>query len=259
MRRRGLAASFLGSLAEPHEAGPAHEVAAPQPTPSSSSGSSVRQAVTHLVQVTPPVVLVPLHALSIVICAPGHLAIELGEGCLFGFQKGLALALSGKALGAVAAFGAGRGAMMVESVREWVMKKFDSWPSAKQVAAEVEQGGAFSVFLIRIAPVPCAIKNYSLALLTDIPFMTFLPATLLGLAPTTAAHVYAGTLVPSAAELASGHGTAAAMQVVAAAGVAASAGLLSLLAGYCLSRRLGAEPPREAGEAEGEELQQLKC
>merc|ERR1712232_620466 len=103
---------------------------------------------------------------------------------------------------------------------------------ACKVADGVEQGGFASAFFVRIAPVPCFIKNYSLPVLTEIPWSAYVPATLLGLLPTTGAHVYAGTLATSVRELATGGG--AAMHAVAISGVVASAGLLSLLGGYYL-------------------------
>merc|ERR1719238_2062875 len=84
------------------------------------------------------------------------------------------------------------------------MNLMDRWPLCKKVANGVENGGGISVFVIRMAPVPCVVKNYSLALLTDIPFSTYIIASFAGLVPTTAAHVYAGTLAPSAVALASG-------------------------------------------------------
>ena len=80
---------------------------------------------------------------------------------------------------------------------------------------------------VRVAPVPCVIKNYSLAFLTDIPWSVYWPATLAGLVPTTAAHVYAGTLAPSAADLAAGHGVV--LRVTAAAGGIAGVAALGML------------------------------
>jgi len=145
---------------------------------------------------TPPVALIPLHAASIVFSLPGHIAFELGEGYLFGFQKGLELAFVGKAVGALAAFGVGRSVGCCQEVRESLRQRMESWPVATKAAKSVEQGGHASVFLVRIAPLPCVVKNYALSLLTDIPWSIFVPGTLLGLLPTTAAHVYAGLALP---------------------------------------------------------------
>lgn len=192
--------------------------------------------VVGAMKATPPVALIPLHAASIVFSLPGHIAFELGEGYLFGFQKGLELAFVGKAVGALAAFGVGRSVGCCQELRESLRQRMESWPVATKAAKSVEQGGHASVFLVRIAPLPCVVKNYALSLLTDIPWSIFVPGTLLGLLPTTAAHVYAGTLAPTSAELMSGQG--AAMKVVAAATTMGGVAFLGLLAAYCLQRRL---------------------
>merc|ERR1712232_181090 len=114
-----------------------------------------------LIQSTPPRVLVPLHALSVVACSPGHLLFELGEGYLFGFKRGLMLAFAGKSLGATGAFVLARSALNFGGLREKLRDKMRSWPMACKVADGVEQGGFASAFFVRIAPVPCFIKNYS--------------------------------------------------------------------------------------------------
>eukprot|EP00438_Fugacium_kawagutii_P017055 Skav216348 [mRNA] locus=scaffold2385:86134:108818:- [translate_table: standard] len=194
------------------------------------SGSSL----VEVIKATPAAALVPLHAASIVISLPGHIAFELGEGYLFGFQKGLELAFAGKALGALAAFGVGRSVGCCQNVRESLRERMQSWPAALNAAKSVERGGHASVFLVRIAPVPCVVKNYALSLLTDIPWTTFVPGTLLGLLPTTAAHVYAGTLAPTSADLVNGSG--AAMKVVAAASTVGAVAFAGLLAAYCLQQ-----------------------
>lgn len=204
---------------------------------------SLQQKMTELVQATPPAALVPLHAASIVFSVPGHLAFELAEGFLFGFQRGFVLAFVGKSLGAVTAFAVGRMALSVGGLKDSLQSKLESWPAARDVAVAVERQGAFSVFLIRIAPVPCTVKNYALAMLTKVPFATFVPFTLLGLVPTTAAHVYAGTLAPSAADLLSGHGSV--MQFVATAGVVTTMGMMSLLAGYYLKEQMNTDTSEE--------------
>eukprot|EP00434_Breviolum_minutum_P044066 symbB.v1.2.039318.t1/scaffold6482.1/size17745/2 len=171
---------------------------------------------------------------------------ELGEGYIFGFQKGLELAFAGKALGALAAFGVGRSVGCCQDIRESLREKMQSWPTALNAAKSVENGGHASVFLVRIAPVPCVVKNYALSLLTDIPWTVFVPGTLLGLLPTTAAHVYAGTLAPSSAELMTGSG--AAMKVVAAASTVGAVAFIGLLAAYCLQQQMPEDDVAEPEE-----------
>lgn len=201
-----------------------------------------------VIKATPPAAIVPLHAASIVVSLPGHIVFELGEGYLFGFQKGLELAFAGKALGALAAFGVGRSVGCCQDVRESMRDRMQSWPTALKAAKSVERGGHVSVFLVRIAPIPCVVKNYALSLLTDIPWSVFVPGTLLGLLPTTAAHVYAGTLAPTSAELVSGSG--AAMKAVAAASTIGAVTFAGLLAAYCLHQVPDEETAEEAEKAQ---------
>mmetsp|Transcript_50741 Transcript_50741/g.121238 ORF Transcript_50741/g.121238 Transcript_50741/m.121238 type:complete len:320 (-) Transcript_50741:55-1014(-) len=214
-----------------------------------------KTSMVDIIKATPAAALVPLHAASIVISLPGHILFELGEGYLFGFQKGLELAFVGKALGAIAAFGVGRSVGCCQDIRESLRDRMQSWPVAQKAARSVEKGGHASVFLVRIAPLPCMVKNYALALLTDIPWSTFVPGTVLGLLPTTAAHVYAGTLAPTSTELVSGSG--AAMKVVAAASTVGAVTFLGLLAAYCMHRQLAEQEEEEEQEAE-KELPQVR-
>merc|ERR1712224_761628 len=78
---------------------------------------------------------------------------------------------------------------------------------------------------------PCVVKNYTIPILTAMPFATYVPGKLLGLLPTTAAHVYAGTLAPSMTEL----GKGAAMKTLGSFGmVAAGTVAVGVAAGYVL-------------------------
>jgi len=225
--------------------------------PSSSSASSFlsKQSMAEFIHGMPAVALIPLHAASIVTSLPGHIAFELGEGYLFGFKKGFALAFIGKSLGSATAFAVGRNAGCLGGMRQSIKDKLKDWPTARKAAKGVERGGHSSVFLVRIAPLPCLVKNYALSLLTDIPWTKFLPGTLLGLLPTTAAHVYAGTLAPSLAEMMSGQG--AAMKVVAAAGTVGGVTFASLLAAYLLHQQSNDEDAEEVEDADKEEEPQL--
>jgi len=220
---------------------------------SASSFLSVQQRLTDMVQATPPAALIPLHALSIVGAVPGHLAFELGEGFLFGFKKGFVLAFVGKSLGAAASFGVGRGALMFSGLGDRLKSQMDKWPSARAVARGVEHGGGLSVLVIRLAPLPCVVKNYSLALLTDMPFLTYFFATLLGLIPTTAAHVYAGTLAPSAVALASGTAHLTGRQALTLASPIIAGCLLSAYAGYYLHQHVMMNADGDENCKEGKE------
>jgi len=208
----------------------------------------VQERLTNAVTNTPPALLIPLHAASIVGAVPGHVAFELGEGYLFGFQKGAALAITGKFLGSAAAFMIGRSAMTCGCIRDCLSEKMNNWPIAKKVARGVEKGGGASVFVIRMAPVPCVVKNYSIAFLTDIPFSTYLVGSLAGLIPTTAAHVYAGTLAPSAAALVKGTSHMSGVQAATLASPVVAGILLTAFAGYYLHKHVFEE------EEEGDEV-----
>merc|ERR1712107_421021 len=165
-------------------------------------------SLPEMVQKIPPAAFLPLHAASVILCLPGHLAFEFAEGYMFGFEKGFALAYASKSLGALSAFGLGRWFCESNGRQAWILDKLREWPTAAKVAAGVERGGALSVALIRMAPVPCVVKNYSLTFLTQIPWTVYVPATLVGLLPTTAIHVYIGASAPSPAELATNSGAA---------------------------------------------------
>lgn len=228
-----------------------------------ASGSSLRATaflfekknVVDFIHSVPAAALVPLHAASIVCSLPGHIAFELGEGYLFGFEKGFALAFVGKTLGTIAAFAVGRSANFLGGLRESVREKLQDWPLAKKAAKGVENGGHASVFLVRIAPLPCVVKNYSLSLLTEIPWSVFLPGTIAGLLPTTAAHVYAGTLAPSVSQIMSGQG--AAMKMVAVIGTVSGVSFCSLLAAYLLHSQFDSADEKDKSEADQDEPEQV--
>lgn len=109
-----------------------------------------------------------------------------------------------------------------------------------------------SIFVIRMAPVPCVVKNYSPALLTDIPFSTYLLASFAGFVPTTAAHVYAGTLAPSAVALASGHANISGVQAVTLASPVVAGVMLTAFAGYYLHQYVIADADTKDNEEDGE-------
>lgn len=210
-------------------------------TPSESSASSflsLKEKLTGIVQSTPPAALVPLHSLAVIGGVPGHEAFELVEGGMFGFKQGFALALTGKFLGSAAAFAIGRSALNCENMSDFIKTKLDQWPLAKKVAKGVSKGGGASVFVIRMAPVPIIIQNYSLAVLTDIPYTKYLLCSLAGLVPTTAAHVYAGTLAPSAVAMATGSSQMTTLQTVALASPVVAGALLAMVSGYFLHQHV---------------------
>lgn len=190
------------------------------------------QKLLETVRSAPPALVVAAHAASVVVVLPGHLLIELAQGYLFGLQRGLMLALAGKSLGVTLAYVFGRSLRASCDISEAMRSRMEAWPKAKTLAQGVERQGALSVVLLTLAPVPGIVKNYAIPLLTEIPWSVYLPAKFIGLLPPTAAHVYAGTLATSGAEL--GHGVEAVMHVMAPISVLASMGLLGVVCGYLL-------------------------
>merc|ERR1712100_856994 len=135
-------------------------------------------------------------------------------------------------------------------LKDRLKDQMNKWPLCQKVAKGVEKGGAISVFVIRMAPVPCVVKNYSLALLTDIPFSKYAIASFAGLVPTTAAHVYAGTLAPSAVALANGTAGMSKMQAMALASPVAAGILLTARAGYYLHQHVITQADEDGEEAD---------
>eukprot|EP00928_Gymnodinium_smaydae_P022608 TRINITY_DN18932_c0_g1_i1.p1 TRINITY_DN18932_c0_g1~~TRINITY_DN18932_c0_g1_i1.p1 ORF type:complete len:404 (-),score=75.67 TRINITY_DN18932_c0_g1_i1:174-1355(-) len=225
---------------------------------------SGREALIQWARSTPAPALVAMHVGAIVGAFPGSMAFELGEGYVYGFSRGFALAFAGKALGATATFWIARSAAELWGVRDWLEKRMDAWPTARALVAGAERGGHLFVFLMRLSPVPCFVNNYSVALLTNVPWSVYLPASFLGLVPMTAANVYAGTLAPPVDGLvAAGHGVGmggAALQLCAAVGSVVAAGVISFAAGCALhgglqapcSLRRDAETSDEDGRAASE-------
>jgi len=185
---------------------------------------------------TPPIALVPLHALAILAAFPITMVFDLCEGALFGFTNGFALALAGKSLGAAMAFVMARSASDFWGWRQKLQQRMENWPSALQAASAAERNGALVVFLARLSPMPCCINNYALACLTDIPWTVYLPATVVGLMPMTALNVYSGTLAPGVWDLAahwSDHDMpAGGHQLLTAVSAVAGTSLLGLFASY---------------------------
>eukprot|EP00913_Durusdinium_trenchii_P007978 g7484.t1 len=213
-----------------------------------------------VIKATPPAAIVPLHAASIVVSLPGHIVFELGEGYLFGFQKGLELAFAGKALGALAAFGVGRSVGCCQDVRESMRDRMQSWPTALKAAKSVERGGHVSVFLVRIAPIPCVVKNYALS---SAPFNKKQPRNIslrkawqrqkeggLILTQQEATVPWQKKSRQRTQQHGQRSGSGAAMKAVAAASTIGAVTFAGLLAAYCLHQVPDEETAEEAEKAQ---------
>ncbi len=135
------------------------------------------------------------YALATVVGLPGS-PFTLGAAILFGFWKGLAVALLGANLGAAAAFLCTR-----YLGRNWVAGRLKNRVSLAKVDEAVQRSGWRVVLLMRLAPVfPFNVLNYALGL-TGISFGQYFLATALGIIPGAAAYVYVGTLIGDLAQI----------------------------------------------------------
>jgi uncharacterized membrane protein YdjX (TVP38/TMEM64 family)/rhodanese-related sulfurtransferase len=127
---------------------------------------------------------VALFALATVLFAPGFL-LGLAGGVLFGPLWGTLLNLAGATLGATAAFLIAR-----YVAADWVGRRAGG--RLARLAAGVEAEGWRFVALMRLVPlVPFNLLNYALGL-TRIPVLTYVLASLVAMAPGTAAYTWLG-------------------------------------------------------------------
>jgi uncharacterized membrane protein YdjX (TVP38/TMEM64 family) len=117
-------------------------------------------------------------------------------GWYFGFWVGLVVASFGSTAGATIAFLISR-----YLFHDWAQSKVAG--RIKPINEAFERDGAFYVFAVRLLPVvaPYFIVNVVLGL-TRVRAVTFWWASQLGMLPTTAIYVYAGSTVPTMTKLA---------------------------------------------------------
>lgn len=121
---------------------------------------------------------------------PTYASAILG-GWAFGFAAGFPAAMGGFALGALIGYGVGK---LVSG--DVVVRMVDRRPKVRAVCAALVGGGASKTFgivtLLRVPPnSPFALTNLALASV-KVPLWTYLGATLVGMAPRTAAMVWIG-------------------------------------------------------------------
>ncbi len=133
-----------------------------------------------------------------VVLAPASV-LTLGAGFAYGPLSGTLLVLLSANLGALAAFLLGRTAL-----RERVAQRVAGNPRFAAVDAAVAEQGFRIVLLLRLSPlIPFNLLNYALGL-TRVRTRDYVLASLLGMVPGTLLYVYLGSLITSAAQLASG-------------------------------------------------------
>jgi uncharacterized membrane protein YdjX (TVP38/TMEM64 family) len=125
---------------------------------------------------------------------PGATALSLISGWLFGFWRGLLFVSFASTTGATLAFLISR-----YLLRDFVQKRFSDKLAVFLNA--LEKDGVFYLFLLRLIPaVPFFVINVVMGV-TFMPVRTFWWVSQLGMLPGTALYVYAGSSLPSLADL----------------------------------------------------------
>ena len=131
-----------------------------------------------------PIGFVVFYALATVAMVPGSI-FDLAGGALFGPYWGFVLNLAGGSFGAALAFLVAR-----YLARDWVQVR--AGPRMQNVMNSVDAEGWRFVAFVRVVPIfPYNILNYLLGL-TRIPFLHYMLATVVFMAPSTAVYTYIG-------------------------------------------------------------------
>jgi uncharacterized membrane protein YdjX (TVP38/TMEM64 family) len=142
-----------------------------------------------------PLFFILAYVVACLIFFPGVI-LTLGAGVLFGVVKGTLLVAIGASLGACSAFAISR-----FLARDWVTRKFGSYPYFSALDQAVAERGWKIVGMIRLSPVfPFIPLNFVFGL-TKIPLLHFGVATFFGLIPLTAMFVYLGKLAGDLAKI----------------------------------------------------------
>lgn len=143
-------------------------------------------------------VYVAAYVAACVLFVPGSV-LTLAAGFAYGPVQGTLLVMVASMLGAVAAFVLGRTVL-----RGRIERRLGGHPRFAAVDRAVAAQGFKVVLLLRLSPLfPFNVLNYALGL-TQVPLRTYALASLIGMFPGTLLYVYLGSLVTSAAQLASG-------------------------------------------------------
>jgi uncharacterized membrane protein YdjX (TVP38/TMEM64 family) len=133
-----------------------------------------------------------------VLLLPGSV-LTLAAGFAYGPVQGTLLVMVASMLGACTAFVLGRTVL-----RGRIERRLADQPRFAAVDRAVAAQGFKVVLLLRLSPLfPFNLLNYALGL-TRVPLRTYALASLIGMFPGTLLYVYLGSLVTSAAQLASG-------------------------------------------------------
>ncbi len=160
-----------------------------------------------------------------VLLVPGSV-LTLGTGFLLGPVWGLVVVSIGSTLGATAAFLVGR-----RLGRDWVRERIGGHERLSGVDGAIEREGLKVVLLLRLSPlIPYNALNYALSL-TGVGLRDYVIGSWLGMLPGTVLYVALGAGARSLAAALTGAGERpAAWVALAAAGLAAMAGAVWLVA-----------------------------
>jgi uncharacterized membrane protein YdjX (TVP38/TMEM64 family) len=138
------------------------------------------------------------YVMATVLLLPGSL-FTIGAGFVWGVGGGFLLVWPAATLGALAAFGVARSV-----ARGWVEARVADSPRLRAVDDAVGERSFQVIALLRLSPlVPFNLLNYVLGISRARPG-TYVLATAVAIVPGVLFYTYLGTLVTSAAELASG-------------------------------------------------------
>jgi len=133
------------------------------------------QAVLAQAGIWAPLIYIAIYVVATLLILPST-ALNLLGGALFGFWMGVVWTSIAAILAAIAAF------LFTRTVgQSWVKKRLSGRLNA--LDAEIQQGGFFYIFAIRLLPIiPYGLVNF-VAGLTSISFKSYLGGTILGTVP----------------------------------------------------------------------------
>lgn len=123
-----------------------------------------------------PILYVPFLALVVSLSLPCT-PLEMVPGFLYGFKVGVIVSIAGKLLGNLIAV-----TIVRRYFRAWALEYLNKFKAFRVVEILVKRGGLKPIFLVRLLPMPMAVKNYGLAVfdtklshITLCAFVTVIP------------------------------------------------------------------------------------
>lgn len=139
-----------------------------------------------------------LYAAACVLFLPA-VVLTLGAGAAFGVGRGFLLVWTGASLGLVAAFLSGR-----YLLRDWVRRRLEPYAAFRAVSTAVGREGWRVVLLTRLSPVlPFTLLNYGYGL-TSIGLREYAWSSAVGIVPGTLLYVWLGAAAGEAVRAGAG-------------------------------------------------------